>query len=315
MWDALGIEPTRDVRAIRKAYAVRLRATDADADPAGFMALRSAFEAALKWAEGQDSGPAPPPPSARSEPIWQESPDVRPLPPPRPSEPDSDDDIANWGAIILPPLVHWTPAREQTAFSARLDAAVKEGRFGPLRDALRFGMARGLIALGQEKRYLAQLARAALDDPAVTLQDLDALEAEYSLSKLGAGLPDSLGPTLAARREAEVWWARMTEQSLRHFPLFSTPAARTGELMVGKQRPVWWPVRATEKALLETELTTLRNFAEFLGARARPERIDAIAERIRRTLYPTKQEETRVWLVTLAVLLGILGLLKLLPDG
>lgn len=46
-WRALGVEPTTDQAAIRRAYAERLRALDVDADPAGFARLREAREAAL----------------------------------------------------------------------------------------------------------------------------------------------------------------------------------------------------------------------------------------------------------------------------
>jgi hypothetical protein len=49
-WRALGVEPTTDQGAIRRAYADRLRALDVDADPAGFARLRDAREAALAWA-------------------------------------------------------------------------------------------------------------------------------------------------------------------------------------------------------------------------------------------------------------------------
>ncbi len=47
IWRTLGIEPTTDRSAIRRAYATRLRAMDVDADPAGFARLRDARDAAL----------------------------------------------------------------------------------------------------------------------------------------------------------------------------------------------------------------------------------------------------------------------------
>ena len=46
-WRRLGIAPTDDVRAIRRAYADTLRGLDADAAPAVFMALRDARDTAL----------------------------------------------------------------------------------------------------------------------------------------------------------------------------------------------------------------------------------------------------------------------------
>ena len=59
MWDELGLAPTRDERAIRVAYAARLRAgCNPEQDPEGFQRLRAAYERALRWAaEPEDDEP------------------------------------------------------------------------------------------------------------------------------------------------------------------------------------------------------------------------------------------------------------------
>jgi hypothetical protein len=52
IWQELGIEPSGDRAAIRRAYAERLRRVHPEDDPEGFQRLRAAYEAALGSLEG-----------------------------------------------------------------------------------------------------------------------------------------------------------------------------------------------------------------------------------------------------------------------
>ena len=52
-WTVLGIEPTEDERAIKRAYAARVKVTSPEADPAGYMELREAYEAAKQHVQVQ----------------------------------------------------------------------------------------------------------------------------------------------------------------------------------------------------------------------------------------------------------------------
>jgi hypothetical protein len=49
-WERLGLGPTRDLIAIKKAYAVRLRSTRPDDDAEAYQALRASYERAQYWA-------------------------------------------------------------------------------------------------------------------------------------------------------------------------------------------------------------------------------------------------------------------------
>lgn len=54
-WSLLGIEPTGDARAIRSAYAARIKTMDLDAEVEGYAQLRSARDAALRLAKSMPS--------------------------------------------------------------------------------------------------------------------------------------------------------------------------------------------------------------------------------------------------------------------
>ena len=54
-WNLLGIEPTKDISSIKKAYKTKLAETNPEDKPEEFMALREAFEAAMEWAADEDA--------------------------------------------------------------------------------------------------------------------------------------------------------------------------------------------------------------------------------------------------------------------
>ena len=47
IWTALGLEPTKDVSAIKRAYAEKAKTCHPEEDPEGFLNLRRAYQAAL----------------------------------------------------------------------------------------------------------------------------------------------------------------------------------------------------------------------------------------------------------------------------
>lgn len=56
----LGLGPDADERAVKRAYAARLKTTRPDSDPEGFQALNAAYQEALAWVQARsDAGASP----------------------------------------------------------------------------------------------------------------------------------------------------------------------------------------------------------------------------------------------------------------
>ena len=60
LWTTLGLEATKDVSAIKRAYAERAKTCHPEEDSDGFMKLRQAYQAALAYAEGREEAASPP---------------------------------------------------------------------------------------------------------------------------------------------------------------------------------------------------------------------------------------------------------------
>ena len=57
-WSMLGLEePTRDISAVKRAYARKSREYHPEEDPEGFLRLREAYQAALDYAQQDDAAP------------------------------------------------------------------------------------------------------------------------------------------------------------------------------------------------------------------------------------------------------------------
>lgn len=75
IWTVLGIDPTQNVSAIRRAYAERAKACHPEEDPQGFLQLRQAYQAALDYAGGKEELPGLSP----AEPLTEENKPSKPV--------------------------------------------------------------------------------------------------------------------------------------------------------------------------------------------------------------------------------------------
>ena len=79
IWDVLGLAPTQDVSAIRRAYAAAAARYNPEDHPEEFLAVRQAYEQAMAYARGQEP-PAAAPERDTPPPLSQQ--DAPPTPPP-----------------------------------------------------------------------------------------------------------------------------------------------------------------------------------------------------------------------------------------
>ena len=59
-WDILGLAPTKDLGAIRRAYAAAAAQYNPEDHPEEFLAVRQAYEQATAYARGQEPSAATP---------------------------------------------------------------------------------------------------------------------------------------------------------------------------------------------------------------------------------------------------------------
>ncbi|HEY0925644.1 J domain-containing protein [Brevundimonas sp.] len=94
IWSIIGLEPTNDEREIRRAYARRLKEVHPEDDPAGFQALRDAYERAMDMAR---KGWAVPQTRRKSRPKAKvEAPTADAPPPASPDAPWPGDEQRRW---------------------------------------------------------------------------------------------------------------------------------------------------------------------------------------------------------------------------
>lgn len=293
MWGELGIEPTADAAAIRRAYAHRLRAIDPDSDPAAFQRLREAYEAALAGS-ARDTGRKPRRRKAQrvpaGDPVLPEA-----APPP---EPPASPPRATRPATVSPP-----PPRADHKAERPQDIAERLQRYRaeaqPVlsaleralddRDALRAlalfdeAIAKGILPLTPDPRLLERLTEALTDDPTVPAETFRRVLRTFGWdSYVGRGhakqgsLASSIG-----RLKAAAWYAQLRADAGER-RLGARDAERNiARVILGRNRLLPRFAGKAVKSRLRAELAQYDQHRPWLDGRVDAARIEWLREKTR----------------------------------
>lgn len=288
MWDVLGLEPTSDPAAVRRAYAARLKGIDVDRDPAAFIRLREAFERCLRWEEpveddeedfsDADFDPAP---HSRS---FDQKPEQPPLSSsPGPAELDQ--------AVESPTAARGFTSME--AFDAAWARAAEQGRFEPMAALYQEGLVEGLIPLGLEHQAHAAaviIGAGDLQTPFAEVRRFAEAHAWQPAAGAWRSREDDFGAVYAARRAAEDW---LDEQIKLSRPKFSWIGAakwlfnwswlgpspvQAAKTVLG--RTAAWRLRQEDVPQVQASLQALHRHAPYLGDRIDPRRTAQLEKRV-----------------------------------
>jgi hypothetical protein len=296
MWDELGIAPCHDAKAIRRAYAARLKKLDPDRDPEAFARLRYALQWALDGGDGDhrdddELASAASPPNtthgdtgAAAEESAAASP---PEPPPDHGEPEAApaamppaDDAP---APQLPPV---PPANQEEirdrALLIALDAALRRHDATQATTLYYRAAATGALSLASAPDVVERLIAVAADDRA-----LDAASLRGLIRTLGLGAPASRAAVLPepqqrllARLRAEDWYAELLVTATQRKGRTARRRAKIARLLLGRIGKHWHP--RVDKMALKSWLDQYRIHAAWLQDRFDPAWIAKLDGRLRR---------------------------------
>jgi hypothetical protein len=274
-WDELGIAPTDDAVALRRAYVARLKTLDVDRDPAAFMRLREAFDEALgnvavAAGAGDDATPpAEPPLEARFEPGPAER-----------AAPERVDGVP-YGALEL--------------FEAAFEALIECGETREAAAALEKALAQGVVPFGAEGALVRALVACTLVDATLSPAELDGIAATFDASEV------------RERADALRWYAALKADAARGNGIFGAYArylsrpTRVARAMFREKHDLL----STDLPALRTQVVKLRRYERWLPAEIDPEKAERKLHGLERSLRGQEIVAVILFLLLAGLLSGL----------
>jgi hypothetical protein len=274
-WDELGIAPTGDAVALRRAYVARLKTLDVDRDPAAFMRLRRAFDEALGnlalevVAGDDDAPPVEPYAEARFEP----EPVAR-------AAPERIDGVP-YGALEL--------------FGAAFNVMIESGETRPAAAALEEALAQGIVPFGAEGALVRALVACALADATLSPAELDGIAATFDASEV------------RERADALRWYAGLRADAVRGDGVFGAYArylsrpTRVARSMFREKHDLF----STDLPALRVQVGKLRRYARWLPAEIDPDKAERKLVGLERSLRAQEIVAVILFLFLAGLLSGV----------
>jgi hypothetical protein len=278
LWDELGIAPCRDPKAIRRAYAARLRQLDPDRNPDAFARLRRAFERALRRAASDEA-----PPRAGldgDDPLQKLTGELTDASTDESSE--AADEVAGWDNARRAARPEAQADLQPAALAIDRDDIRDRGLLVTLDDALQQrdakvamalyyrAAARGALSLRGAAGLIERMLAVAVDDltlSAAALRDLiKALGLDAARSQ--ALIDGELRRRLLARLAAEDWYDNLLVTAQNRKGAVALARAKIARLLLG--RIGRFGNRGVHKTALRSWLAQYKPHAAWLEIRINP---------------------------------------------
>jgi hypothetical protein len=285
MWDELGIAPCDDPKAIRRAYAARLKKLDPDRDPEAFARLRRALEWALDGAV-VDSAPPPAATDHDADAVEEDAgsaagpaaePDREPI-----AEPSAVTHAENVCKPNLPvPTPDHDDVRDQALLIA-LDAALRR-RDATQATALYYrAAATGALSLENAPDAIERLLAVAVDDTTFEPAALRGLARTIGLDAPQSRTPaaSELHRRVLARLRAQDWYDDLLVTAQQRKGRTARRRAKIARLLLRRIGRHWHP--RVDNTALKSWLDQYKTHAVWLGDRIDPLWIAELDGRLRR---------------------------------